>query len=126
MKTIECLFRVLALAALVGCSTSSTKTTGHDFDASRIHDIKKGVTTSDELVHLLGQPLSKSVESANVAVWEYSWKKTTSRATTSSGDAVIITDGDQKTLAVLIRNGVVVNYTYKDDPFWNERLKNSQ
>ena len=124
MEKIECFFLVLFLAALAGCGT--TKTTGRDFDTSKIHDIKKGVTTSDELVHLLGQPLSKSVESANVAVWEYSWKKTTSRATTSSGDAVITTDGDQKTLAVLIRNGVVVNYTYKDDPFWNERLKNSQ
>jgi outer membrane protein assembly factor BamE (lipoprotein component of BamABCDE complex) len=126
MKTIVCLFQILVLVALAGCSTGTTKTTGHDFDTSKIHDIKKGVTTSNELVHLLGQPLSKSVESANVAVWEYSWKKTTTRATTSSGDAVITTDGDQKTLAVLIRNGVVVNYTYKDDPFWNERLRNSQ
>ena len=126
MKTIECLFLVLVLAALAGCGTSTTKTTGHDFDTSKIHDIKKGVTTSNELVRLLGQPLSKSVESANGAVWEYSWKKTTTDTTTSSGDAVITTDSDQKTLAVLIKNGVVVNYTYKDDPFWNERLKNSQ
>jgi len=124
MKTIERLFLILSLAVLAGCGT--TKTTGRDFDTSKIHDIKKGVTTSAELVHLLGQPLSKSGESANGSVWEYSWKKTTSRASTSSGDAVITTDGDQKTLAVLIKNGVVVNYTYKDDPFWDEKLKNSQ
>jgi len=126
MRKIEWLFLVLVLAALAGCSTSTTKTTGRDFDTSKIHDIKKGFTTSKELVHLLGQPLSKTVESANVAVWEYSWNKTTSRATTSSGDDVIMTDGNQKTLVILIKDGVVVNYTYKDDPFWNERLRNSQ
>ena len=66
MKKIECLFLFLIFAALAGCGT--TKTTGRDFDASKIHDIKKGVTTSEELIGLLGQPLSKSVESANGAV----------------------------------------------------------
>lgn len=126
MKTIECLFLVLILAILAGCGTSTKKTAGRDFDSSKIQDIKKGVTTSNELVHLLGEPLSKSAKSATEAVWEYSWKETTSRATTSSGDAVITTKGDQKTLVVLIKNGVVANYTYKDDPFWDERLKNSQ
>jgi predicted small secreted protein len=123
-KTIECFFLLLVLAVLAGCGT--TKTTGRDFDASKIHDLKKGATTSDELIALLGQPLTKSVESANGAVWEYSWKKATSRTTTSSNGAVIKTEGDLKTLQVLIKNGVVVNYTYKDDPFWDEKLKGAQ
>jgi outer membrane protein assembly factor BamE (lipoprotein component of BamABCDE complex) len=126
MKAIESLFLVLVLAAVAGCTTSTTKTTGRSFDTSKIQDIKKGVTTSNELVKLLGQPLNKTAESANVALWEYSWKKTTTRAATSSGEGVIETDGDQKTLVVLIKNGVVANYTYKDDPFWNERLRGSQ
>ena len=126
MKTIERLFVLLVLAALAGCSTGTTKTTGREFNTAKIQDIRKGVTTSNELVQLLGQPLSKTMESANVALWEYSWKKSTSRAATSSGEGVIETDGDQKTLAVLIKDGVVVNYAYKDDPFWNERLRNSQ
>ena len=126
MKTIECFFLVLILAVLAGCGTTTKKTTGRDFDSSKIQDIKKGVTTSDQLVHLLGEPLSKSVTSATETVWEYSWKETTSRNTTSSGEGVITTKGDQKTLVVLIKNGVVANYTYKDDPFWNERLRGSQ
>ena len=126
MKTIECLFLVLVLAGLAGCSTGTTKTTGRDFDTAKIQDLKKGVTTSNELVRLLGQPLSKTVEAPDVALWEYLWKKTTTQAATSSGEGVIDTAGDQNTLVVLIKNGVVVNYTYKDAPFWNERLRNSQ
>jgi outer membrane protein assembly factor BamE (lipoprotein component of BamABCDE complex) len=124
MKNIECLLLLLIVTALAGCGT--TQTTGRDFDAAKIHDIKKGVTTGDELVRLLGQPLSKSNESANGAVWEYSWKKATAYATTSSAGTVIKTEGDLKTLTVLIKNGVVVSYTFKDDPFWDEKLNGSQ
>ena len=124
MKNFECLSLLLIVTALAGCGT--TKTTGRDFDASKIHDIKKGVTTSNELVGLLGQPLSKTVKSAGGEVWEYSWKKTTSSTTTGSDGPVTTTKGDLKTLEVLIMNGVVVNYAYKDDPFLDEKLKGGQ
>ena len=121
---MECLFLLLIVTALAGCGT--TQTTGRAFDTSKIKDIKKGVTTSDALIGLLGQPLSKSAESGNGEVWEYSWKKATSSTTTGSDGPVVRTEGDLKTLKVFFKDGVVANYSYKDDPFWDEKLKGSQ
>src|SRR5262245_58387861 len=120
MKTIECLFLVLILAVLAGCGTTTKKTTGRDFDSSKIQDIHKGGINSNALARRRGEPLDESGRSSTEEVSESSWKEATSRATTRSGDAVIATIGDQKTLVVLIKNGVVANYTYKDDPFWDE------
>jgi len=110
--------------ALVGCA-SKTITSGREFDVAKIGNIQKGVTTSDELVSLLGQPLSKSAQSADEVVWNYTWKKGKATTTQGSDGPVVTSQGEKKTLEVLIRNGVVVNYSYKDDPFWNEQLKGS-
>jgi hypothetical protein len=38
----------------------------------------------------------------------------------------VTSTGEKKTLEVLIKNGVVEDYTYQDEPFWNEQLKGSQ
>jgi hypothetical protein len=115
------LISVIAVA-LVGCA-SKTITSGREFDVARIGEIKKGTTTSDELIGLLGQPLTKSAQSANVVVWNYTWKKGTATTAQGSDGPVVTSQGDKKTLDVLIQNGVVENYTYKNDPFWNEQLK---
>lgn len=123
MNPIKCLHLFFAFVVLTGCGT--TTTAGRKFDASKIPDIQKGVTTSAELIRLIGQPLTKSVTSANEATWEYSWEKTTAETQTGSDGPVVTTAGDKRTLAVFIRNGVVVNYAYKDDPFWDEKLKTS-
>jgi hypothetical protein len=123
MNPIKCLLFLSVFVALAGCGT--TTTTGNKFDASKIHDIRKGVTTSAELIKLLGQPLRQSVESADETIWEYAWEKMTSETSSGSDGPVVTTAGDKKTLAVFIRKGVVINYVYKDDPFWNEKLKGS-
>jgi hypothetical protein len=57
---------------------------------------------------------------------EYSWKKTTSQTTQGSDDSVVTSQGDKKTLELLIKRGVVEKYLYNDDPFWIEKLKGSQ
>lgn len=123
-KVIILLMSVIAVA-LIGCASKTIKS-GRDFDVAKIASIQKGVTTSDDLARLLGQPYRKSVQSADVVVWNYFWKKGTATTTQGADGPVVTSQGEKRTLEVLIRNGVVVDYNYKDDPFWNEQLKSSQ
>jgi hypothetical protein len=122
MNKLKYFFISVIAVALVGCA-SKTITSGREFDVAKIGEIKKGITTSDELIGLLGQPLTKSVQSADVVVWNYTWKKGTATTNQGSDGPVVTSQGEKKTLDVLIQNGVVEKYTYKDDPFWNEQLK---
>ena len=122
MSTIKYILLSVVFAALVGCA-SQTITSGREFDVAKIGEIKKGVTTSDELEGLLGKPLTKTVQSADEVTWNYSWKKGTATTTQGPDGPVVTSQGDRKTLEVMIRNGVVENYSYNDDPFWNEQLK---
>jgi len=124
MNRIKYFLMAVIGLALVGCA-SKTITSGREFDVAKIGNIQKGVTTSDELLSLLGQPLSKSAQSADEVVWNYTWKKGKATTTQGSDGPVVTSQGEKKTLEVMIRNGVVVNYIYKDDPFWNEQLKGS-
>jgi hypothetical protein len=122
MNKIKYILLSVVFAALVGCA-SRTITSGREFDVAKIGEIKKSVTTSDELEDLLGKPLTKTVQSADEVTWNYSWKKGTATTTRGSDGPVVTSQGDRKTLEVRIRNGVVENYSYNDDPFWNEQLK---
>ena len=122
MSTKKYILLSVIFAALVGCA-SQTITSGREFDVAKIGEIKKGVTTSDELEGLLGKPLTKSVQSAGEVIWNYSWKKGTATTTRGPDGPVVTSQGDRKTLEVIIQNGVVENYSYNDNPFWNEQLK---
>src|ERR1022692_1563543 len=125
MNRIKYILISIIASGLVGCATR-TITAGREFNVAKIGNIQKGVTTSDELAALLGQPLTKSAQSDGEVLWNYSWKKGTAATTQDSGGSVVTSQGDRKTLEVLIKKGLVENYTYKDDPFWNEQLKGSQ
>ena len=125
MNKIKYILLTIITVALAGCATK-TITTGREFDVAHINSIKKGVTTSGELISLLGQPLDKSVLSANEVVWGYSWKKVTYQTTQGSDGPVVTSQGDKQTLEVLLKDGVVENYNYQDDPFWIEKLKGVQ
>ncbi len=122
MNKTKCILLSFICATLVGCA-SRTITSGREFDVAKIGEIKKGVTTSDQLDGLLGKPLTKTVQSADEVIWNYSWKKGTATTTQGPDGPVVTSQGDRKTLEVKIRNGVVENYSYNDDPFWNEQLK---
>ena len=115
----------LICVALIGCVTRTT-TTGTDFDASKIGDIKKGVTTTEELVGLLGQPFSKSVKSADEVIWYYTRVKATSTASLGWNSPNIKTEGHKKNLELLIKDGVVVNYTFDEGPFQIESREGSK
>lgn len=111
--------------ALVGCATRIT-TVGSEFDSSKISSIKKGATTSDELVELLGQPFSKSVHSEDGVIWLYTWVKATTKTSMGWISPNISTEGHKKKLEVLIKNGVVVNYVFVEGPFHTESKEGSE
>lgn len=112
---------VLTCLTLVGCATR-TDIAGSEFDTSKIPNIKKGVTTSDELLSLLGNPGEKSVRTADEVVWKYEWIKSTSRTTMGWTGPNVVVNGYQKSLQVLIKEGVVVNYSMYEGPFHKESL----
>jgi hypothetical protein len=116
MKLIQQIFIPLACLILMGCATR-TDTAGREIDTSKISEIKKGVTTSDELISLLGNPGEKSVKSEDEVVWKYDWIKSTSRTTMGWTGPNVDVNGYQKSLQVLLKNGIVVNYTINEGPF---------
>src|SRR6266581_6407106 len=100
MKTWRTLLMTLICITLIGCITR-TVTTGREFDASKLGAIKKGVTTVDELIGLLGQPFSKSVKSEDEVIWYYSRVKATSTASMGWTSPNVKTEGYKKNLEVL-------------------------
>jgi outer membrane protein assembly factor BamE (lipoprotein component of BamABCDE complex) len=125
MNILKYILTPVILVALAGCATK-TVTGGREFDAAKIAGIQKGVTTSDELARLLGRPLTKTVQPDGTVLWHYFWKKGTATTTRGADGLVVTSTGDRKTFDAFVSNGVVENYTYQDDPYWNEQLKNAQ
>jgi hypothetical protein len=77
MEKLKFTFMPFAFVTLVGCATRTASTTiiGRDFDSSKISNITKGDTTSDQLVGLFGQPFSKSLKSENKVILDFGWVK---------------------------------------------------
>jgi hypothetical protein len=103
---------------LVGCATSSF-TVGNDFSSTNVSKIVKGKTTSDDMISLFGEPFTKSVISATDEKWIYMYSKGTAKAQSYIVTMKVETTGTQKTLDVLITDGVVSNFAYteKDNPY---------
>ena len=102
---------------LVGCATSSFKV-GNDFSSANVSKIVKGKTTSNEMISLFGEPFTKSVISATDEKWIYMYSNGTAKAQSYIVAMKVETTGTQKTLDVLITDGVVSNFAYteKDNP----------
>ena len=92
---------------------STKRGTNPDFDGTKVSQIKKGTTTANELVSLLGQPYTKSVKTATEVEWVYTWAKATAKVSFGT----IKTTGQKKNLSVLLTDNVVVNYAYDEGPF---------
>ena len=125
MKTAKHVITSLICMSLIGCATR-TNISGSDFDISKVAEIKKGVTTSDELLRLLGKPYDKSVKSADEVVWVYDWAKVTSKTSMGWSSPNIVADGYEKKLQVLIKNDVVANYVLDEGPFHRESREGSK
>ena len=108
---------VLAVcAALTACATHTT-TAGKDFDTSKVAEIRKGITTSKDLVAMFGQPYRTTVKSESEVLWLFSWAKGTSKSSMGWTSPNVKTMGYKKNLTVLLNADVVVNYTLDEGPF---------
>jgi outer membrane protein assembly factor BamE (lipoprotein component of BamABCDE complex) len=100
---------------LSGCATSSYST-GRDFDSSSVNQIIKGETTRADLLQMLGQPFSKTVMSENEEKWIYMYSSGTAKAQSYVFTMKVESTGRQKMLDILLRDGIVTNYTYNEGP----------
>lgn len=116
MKKTLFLLASISIISFVGCATPTSPTsytTGRDFPAELIVKIQKKSTTTDELIALLGEPYSKLIVSESEERWGYMYSRSSlaKRASLSSPATVEYT---QKSLDVLIKDGIVVNYAYTE------------
>lgn len=101
--------------ALGGCATSHF-TAGRDFSSANVASITKGKTTTAELKSLFGEPYAKSPVSETDEKWVYTYTNGSAHAQSYVVTMKVTTTGTQKTLDVLIRNDVVINYTFSEGP----------
>lgn len=113
-KFLISLASISIIALAVGCATSpASYTTGRDFPTELIVKIQKRSTTADELVALLGEPYSKLIVSESEERWGYTYSHSSLAKKTSFGSPARV-EYTQKSLDVLIKDGIVVNYAYTE------------
>lgn len=113
MKAIFCALALTTSLVLTGCASSSYNY-GRDFETHNISRIEKGKTTSNELVSMFGEPFLKTVVSASEEKWVYTYTSGTTKAQSYIVTMKVETIGTQKTLDILIKDGVVLNYAYNE------------
>lgn len=118
-KNIKLALAVLVVIGLTACA-SSRVTTGVNFDDKQITHIKKGETTKEQLVTLLGQPFNKSIIDANSEKWVYLYTDVTSKAQSYVFAMKVNTTGIKKQLEVLVEKDTVTNYTYTEAPLGDQ------
>ena len=104
---------LIAILFLIGCATSSY-TVGRDFPSDNVSQIVKGKTTDLAMVKMFGEPFTKTVISATDEKWIYMYSNGTAKAQSYVVTMKVKTTGIQKTLDVLIINGVVANFAYTE------------
>jgi uncharacterized protein YceK len=100
---------------LSGCATSHF-TAGRYFPSANVSSITKEKTPTTELRLKFGEPYAKSAVSETDEKWVYTYTNGSSHAQSYVVTMKVTTTGTQKTLDVLIRNDVVINYTFSEGP----------
>lgn len=102
----------LALAPLItGCATS-TFTMGRQFPTDNVANIVKGQTTAQEITQMFGEPLTKTVLSDSAENWNYSYYTGSAHAQSYLVSMKVDSQSNQTVLNVVLRDGVVTNYTF--------------
>ncbi|MDD2944034.1 MAG: hypothetical protein PHC51_13845 [bacterium] len=97
----------------LGCATS-TFSHGRDFPSEKVSSIVRGKTTTLELAALFGQPFSKTLVSDTDEKWLYLYVQSSAKAKSYIVSMKVESTVDQKMLDVLVRNGVVINFTFNE------------
>jgi len=98
-------------------SSTSTIRRGRDFDTSKVKNIQKGKTTTQEIIQWFGQPYAKKIISTNQIGWLYAWRQSTVTVSRTANTAKGRESGYKKRLDLLIADDVVLNYTFDEGPF---------
>ena len=107
---------VTGLCLLLGACATSHYTAGRDFPSASVASITKGKTTTAELKALFGEPYMKSAVSETDEKWLYTYTSGSAHAQSYVVTMKVTNTGKQKTLDVLIRNDLVINYTFSEGP----------
>jgi outer membrane protein assembly factor BamE (lipoprotein component of BamABCDE complex) len=111
MKSIVLILTIILTVSLSGCVTYSSSD-GKNFASENVSKVVKGKTTSEEMVQLFGQPSTKTVLTASGEKWIYTYS---AEAQSYIAAIDVKNTRTQKRLDVLIRNGVVENFTFTDE-----------
>ena len=107
---------MLAVCLLLGGCATSHYIAGRDFPSANVASITKGKTTTSELKSIFGEPYAKSAVSETDEKWIYTYTNGSAHVQSYVVTMKVTTTGTQKTLDVLIRNDVVINYTFSEGP----------
>jgi hypothetical protein len=100
---------------LWGCTSATTYLPGSEFNSSVVPRIQKGVTTTSQILHWLGEPYHKEPVSATEITWLYFWARPAADPNVVPfGHRNIGNSGYNKTLWLFIKDDIVVNYTYEE------------
>ena len=118
---------IVALCLLTGCTTTS----GAKIDQNKLNQIKKGITTEKEVLSLLGDPNSRTVNSYGQTILSYSHSKMTGRITNYIPVVNFFVNGLDMKMELLIvsidKTGKVESYYWGDSTrTLNSGLLNSQ
>ena len=103
----------LVLAALVASILAGCASVGQNFDESKISQIKKGETTEADLIQMLGQPQSRTLnsEGQSILTWTYTESKVKGESFIPyAGPFMGGTRSATKTLNVTLQDGKVVSF----------------
>ena len=99
---------------LTGCATTLTNIGGRDFDEAKIGMIKKGVTTKEQVISLLGEPFTKNLDENGKERWWYIYEVSESTARAGYYSSKVTGQLRQKKLELIFDGEIVQNYVYSD------------
>ena len=96
---------------VIGCAQTSHSVMGTAIDPANVQAIEKNVTTADQITQKFGAPMNKAMTDGG-EIWTYMYMDT--QGTTGLTSTQV--SGKQQKLDVMIKDGIVVNYTYNEGP----------
>lgn len=114
-------FMLLVMALAVCAAGCSTVTYGRKFDTARVTEIKKGQTTKQELVAMLGQPTGTERDQSGTERLTYSYGELKSKADPRMFIPIVglffmggSGEQEQTTLIATLKSNVVQDYSFSE------------
>jgi hypothetical protein len=115
MKSISLVAVVVVSLVVFGCTQILPPSSmGRDFPGENVGKIVRGKTTDNDLIQMFGEPLSKTLISETEKNWIYTYSSGTATVVRHLTSVETKYKGNAKTLDILLKNGVVINFTFTD------------